>query len=267
MGSGHRYSQRRRTHRRGASDGWRPAGQRSDRDRQGDDVGDDLPPERRLGEMDRGSAQGLCDVSVHCGAGRIADHHRRRLDRRDRGLGRALVRGRADRNGRHQGGLSAGEDRARGRGERRAEILRYAPRRAIAGQDAFARSAEVTPATKNEEGTMRKSTGQPRRVRCCDGFYAAIIATIVALTGATSEGAQAQASYPSKPIRLVVGFAAGGPSDIIARVLGARLSDLLGQQIVIENRAGASGNIATETVARSQNDGYTLLMTPLANAV
>jgi tripartite-type tricarboxylate transporter receptor subunit TctC len=95
----------------------------------------------------------------------------------------------------------------------------------------------------------------------------AIIATTVALTGATSEGAQAQASYPSKPIRLVVGFAAGGPSDIIARVLGAKLSDLLGQQIVIENRAGASGNIATETVARSQNDGYTLLMTPLANAV
>ena len=114
---------------------------------------------------------------------------------------------------------------------------------------------------------MRKSTTRPRRARCCDGFYAAIIATTVALTGATSEGAQAQASYPSKPIRLVVGFAAGGPSDIIARVLGAKLSDLLGQQIVIENRAGASGNIATETVARSQNDGYTLLMTPLANAV
>jgi tripartite-type tricarboxylate transporter receptor subunit TctC len=114
---------------------------------------------------------------------------------------------------------------------------------------------------------MRTSTSRGRRARCCDGFRTAILATMVVLTGAAVEGAQAQANYPNRPIRLVVGFAAGGPSDVIARVLGAKLSDLLGQQFVIENRAGASGNIATETVARSQNDGYTLLMTPLANAV
>ena len=112
-----------------------------------------------------------------------------------------------------------------------------------------------------------ESIGRSRRARCCNEFHAAVIVTIVALLSAVCGGAHAQAGYPSKPIRLVVGFAAGGPTDIIARVLGAKLSDLLGQQIVIENRAGASGNIATETVARAPNDGYTLLMAPLANAV
>lgn len=113
----------------------------------------------------------------------------------------------------------------------------------------------------------RQTTGRPWRGPCRYDFRAALLATIVALASAASESAQAQANYPSKPIRLVVGFAAGGPTDIIARVLGAKLSDLLGQQVVIENRAGASGNIATETVARAPNDGYTLLMAPLSNAV
>jgi tripartite-type tricarboxylate transporter receptor subunit TctC len=79
--------------------------------------------------------------------------------------------------------------------------------------------------------------------------------------------AQAQAPYPSKPIRLVVGFAAGGPTDMLARVVGSKLSDLLGQQVYIENRAGASGNIAAEAVANSEPDGYTLNMALLSSAV
>jgi tripartite-type tricarboxylate transporter receptor subunit TctC len=65
----------------------------------------------------------------------------------------------------------------------------------------------------------------------------------------------------------VVGFAPGGPTDIIARVVGAKIADILGQQVYVENRAGASSNIATETVARAGADGYTLLMASIANAV
>ena len=79
--------------------------------------------------------------------------------------------------------------------------------------------------------------------------------------------ASAQDKYPSKPVKLVVGFAAGGPADIVARVLGAKLSESLGQQFVIENRGGAGGTIATEAVGRADPDGYTLLMSPIANAV
>jgi tripartite-type tricarboxylate transporter receptor subunit TctC len=74
-------------------------------------------------------------------------------------------------------------------------------------------------------------------------------------------------SYPSRPIRLIVGFAAGGPTDVLARIIGGRMSELLGQQVVIENRTGASGNIATQFVVRAPNDGYTILMGANSNAV
>jgi tripartite-type tricarboxylate transporter receptor subunit TctC len=71
--------------------------------------------------------------------------------------------------------------------------------------------------------------------------------------------AEAQA-YPVRPVRIVVGFAAGGGSDLIARVMGQWLSERLGQQFVIENRTGAGTTIATETVVRAPPDGYTLLL-------
>ena len=70
--------------------------------------------------------------------------------------------------------------------------------------------------------------------------------------------AHAQA-WPQKPIRLLVGFAPGGGTDIVARTLGQRMSELLGQPVVVENRAGASGTIAAELVAKAAPDGYTLL--------
>ena len=78
--------------------------------------------------------------------------------------------------------------------------------------------------------------------------------------------ARAQA-YPTRPVRLVVGFAAGGTQDVIARLLGSWLSERLGQQIVIENRAGAASNIAAEAVIKSPPDGYTLFMVGANNAI
>jgi tripartite-type tricarboxylate transporter receptor subunit TctC len=78
--------------------------------------------------------------------------------------------------------------------------------------------------------------------------------------------AQAQA-YPSRPVRWIVGFAAGGPAEILARLIGQWLSERLGQPFVIENRPGAGSNIATELVVRAPADGYTLLLVTTANAV
>jgi tripartite-type tricarboxylate transporter receptor subunit TctC len=78
--------------------------------------------------------------------------------------------------------------------------------------------------------------------------------------------AQAQA-YPSRPVRWIVGFAAGGPAEILARLIGQWLSERLGQPFIIENRPGAGSNIATELVVRAPADGYTLLLVTTANAV
>lgn len=74
-------------------------------------------------------------------------------------------------------------------------------------------------------------------------------------------------TYPSRPARIIVGFAAGGATDIQARLMGQWLSDRLGQQFIIENRAGASGNIGTEAVAKAAPDGYTLLQIVTPHAI
>jgi tripartite-type tricarboxylate transporter receptor subunit TctC len=70
----------------------------------------------------------------------------------------------------------------------------------------------------------------------------------------------AAAEYPARPVSLIVAFTPGGPSDVLARIVGKKIGELLGQPIVIENRPGAGGNIAAELVARATPDGYTLLM-------
>jgi len=83
---------------------------------------------------------------------------------------------------------------------------------------------------------------------------------------AASRVARAQ-TYPARPVRLIVGFAAGQAIDILARLMGQWLSDRLGQQFIIENRPGAGGNIAVEAVVRAQADGYTLLVIGANNAI
>jgi tripartite-type tricarboxylate transporter receptor subunit TctC len=90
------------------------------------------------------------------------------------------------------------------------------------------------------------------------------LAAVVTALPAVSRIATAQ-GYPTRPVRLVVGFPAGGSADIVARLIGQWLSDRLGQPFVIENRPGAGSNIGTEAVVRAQPDGYTLLMVSAAN--
>lgn len=90
-------------------------------------------------------------------------------------------------------------------------------------------------------------------------------AMIIAL--AASGTTEASSDYPNRVIRIVVGFAPGSPSDIATRVIGAKMAEVLGQQIVVENKPGASGMIAADMVARSDADGYTLVNTPTAYAV
>ena len=87
---------------------------------------------------------------------------------------------------------------------------------------------------------------------------------LLALAFAGSAAAQ---SYPTKPIKLVVGFAAGGPTDVIARIVAQDMASTLGQGVIVENKTGANAMIATQEVKRAAPDGYTLLMTTLSHNV
>ncbi len=85
----------------------------------------------------------------------------------------------------------------------------------------------------------------------------AIAAFCMALLAAPT--AQAQGSYPDRPVKMIVPFAAGGPTDVVARLLAQKLSEKFGQQFYIENMAGAGGNLGMGAAARSPADGYTIL--------
>jgi tripartite-type tricarboxylate transporter receptor subunit TctC len=93
-------------------------------------------------------------------------------------------------------------------------------------------------------------------------FAAALALTVLALTA--SAAAQ---DYPSRPVRIVVGFGPGASGDIAGRVLAQKLSQILGQQFIVENRSGAGSNIGTNYVAKAPKDGYTLLQGTVANTI
>src|SRR6266545_1377369 len=88
-------------------------------------------------------------------------------------------------------------------------------------------------------------------------------ARTVAAAGLLAAAAQAQ-DYPARPVRMIVGFAAGGGTDTTARPIAHKLSELFGQQVIVDNRPGAAGNIATDLVAKANPDGYTILMGTIA---
>ena len=90
------------------------------------------------------------------------------------------------------------------------------------------------------------------------------IAVAVAALGSTSLWAAESGAYPTKPIRMLVGFAPGGGTDTTARALTPKLADRLGQQVIVDNRPGAAGNIATDITTKAPADGYTILMGTIA---
>ena len=90
-------------------------------------------------------------------------------------------------------------------------------------------------------------------------YFNALAAASAFMPGIVADRASAQA-WPTRPVRLIVPFAAGGPTDVIARIVGERLAKSWGQQVLIENRPGGGTSIANEMVIRSEPDGYTMLM-------
>jgi tripartite-type tricarboxylate transporter receptor subunit TctC len=95
----------------------------------------------------------------------------------------------------------------------------------------------------------------------------AICLIAIGVSAMASIGGASALDYPTRPVRWVVGFAPGGSNDIIARLIGQRLSERLGQQFLIENKPGAGGNIATESVINAKPDGYTVLLVNPANFI
>lgn len=93
------------------------------------------------------------------------------------------------------------------------------------------------------------------------------LSTGLLVAGALGVSGSAMAAYPEQPIRMVVGFSAGGTTDVVARIVAKEIGDALGKPVVVENRPGAGSNIATEMVARADPDGYTLYMVAVTSAI
>jgi tripartite-type tricarboxylate transporter receptor subunit TctC len=95
-----------------------------------------------------------------------------------------------------------------------------------------------------------------------------LAAIAVAATAVAATAVQAADNYPSRPMQMIVSFAAGGPTDIVARIMSAKMGEILGQTFIVENKNGAGGNIGAEAVAKATPDGYTMLMATVStNAI
>ena len=103
-------------------------------------------------------------------------------------------------------------------------------------------------------------TNRHPRTRIAVALAVAALAPAIALVHAAEH-------YPSKPVRMVVPYAPGGGSDIIARIIGIKLGEALGQTFVVDNRPGAASMIATEIVAKAPGDGYTLILADVPHAI
>jgi tripartite-type tricarboxylate transporter receptor subunit TctC len=116
--------------------------------------------------------------------------------------------------------------------------------------------------------TVRSFHAKDRYMNTCfRSFFAIPVVLALQLGLAGQAGAQDAGNYPARPIRLIVGFGAGGASDLTARLVGNKLKDRLGQSVVIENRPGAGGVAAADTVAKAAPDGHTLLLIAANNAI
>lgn len=98
-------------------------------------------------------------------------------------------------------------------------------------------------------------------------FGCALALSLAVLAGGIPPSVHAQQPWPSKPLRLVVGYAAGGATDVLARLVAMKLGDELGKPVVVENRAGANSNVGAEVVAKAEPDGYTLYVYTIANTI
>src|SRR5690242_13036999 len=119
--------------------------------------------------------------------------------------------------------------------------------------------ARVSGAVWNRVSIILPERGRQFRLRTMRTLLGALACAIASLAS--------EQSYPSKPIRLIVPYAAGGTSDILARQIGPKLTEAWGQPVIVENKTGANGNVGADFVAKSAPDGYTLLITDLGGLV
>jgi tripartite-type tricarboxylate transporter receptor subunit TctC len=122
-----------------------------------------------------------------------------------------------------------------------------------------------SPKSSTQHGIVPKNSGGNHMTFNLRLTRRALLSALVLTTG-LGLNAAAQAKYPEKPIKLIVGFAAGGPTDIVARLIGSRLEKALGQPVIVENKPGGGSNIASAEAARAKPDGYTLFLGTIANA-